>query len=336
MSASAEGADSRSRRPRLREAAAWLAMGGFHLAMVGVVGGFFLFAVYGWGTLQQFFHVTASSQFGAGPSQLILHFALSGLLWAGIVWMFRAVRRDEEPERLVERRRGSVYLETLVVLVPFLLMTTGLAQLAMNNVASVLAHYAAFKGARAVWVWEPEAEAPRASGVDSEAEVLEKARVAIATAMAPSAPGDFPMDGGLPTELRQQRGAMVAQFKPGITSGNALGGQYTDDYAPNGGTMNTEGLTFARAFDSRGFGERAARKLSFAYHAVPESDLSIYEPTDREVGVSFTYHMQQVFPWFAYIWSDGREDIGGRYGHYIELERSAAMNRQVRSQWQEL
>lgn len=126
---------------------------------------------------------------GHGLVGVATHLGLATTLWIAVVVLVRAVlQHRDEPRRAVKLRRGATTTETLILFPFLLLMVSGLSQLAMMNVASLLTNLAAFNAGRAVWVWD---------GQDaSTAECEHWATVGAAHAVLPSVPSDFQGAGG--------------------------------------------------------------------------------------------------------------------------------------------
>jgi len=267
-------------------------------------------------TVEMYWMALSDPAFDPAWSNFAWHFLLSAAAWALLVAAFRFAHRrfresPDRPRRLARADRGSVMVETLIVIVPFLLLTSGLAQLALRNTAAILADLAYYKGARAAWIWEPEIDHDRGDAQIGVNDVERRARLASAAALAPTAPSSFTVDDPGDQELDQLRTVMFATFdgNPDADIGNALA---------RGGNSAGEEQSFARAFDEESFRDRAARKLTFAYLALDEFEL--VERTDG-VSVEFDYKFNVVFPWFAYIFGGGTETVGGRHGYYVTIER---------------
>lgn len=119
---------------------------------------------------------------GAGIMGLAAHLALSAAIWAILYFTVAAIRsRRRTPRHRISP--GFAMVETLIVLPAFLLLTSGLAQLTLLNVAGLLSNLAAYNAGRAVWVWD-------AQGV-SDGECQQRAIDGAAHAVAPSVPNDF-------------------------------------------------------------------------------------------------------------------------------------------------
>jgi len=259
---------------------------------------------------------------------LALHVGLSACAWAlfVIATMWIIQRRREKKTKIVRLTRGSIMLEFLIVLTPFLLLTSGLAQLTMLNITGMLADLAAFEAARVAWVWNPEV----GSGRNVTAYLVkDRARVTAAMVLAPTAPNDYLVGRTTPpgssNYTRRQRAILTAAFQPNFTPGpvayewsggmEALYGGGAFDL--NVKEADPEHLYFHRAFDDSGFAFRAARKMTFAQWGLWD-DFEVI--TGARTGVRFTYRYNLIFPWFGYIWGKPNE-VGMRSGHYAPIPR---------------
>ncbi|MFW6058513.1 MAG: hypothetical protein ACOC9W_06625, partial [Persicimonas sp.] len=141
--------------------------------------------------------------------EIAVHLGLAGCMWALAVLGFEVVTSRRAPvKKLLDAADGSVMTETLVVLPIFLLLTFGIAQLAVNNMAGLVTNTAVFQSGRTVWLWTSEAEASR-RGVTMD-KVRELARVQAAAVLTPVAPGEFIQSlGGGSDEFLQMRGALL-------------------------------------------------------------------------------------------------------------------------------
>lgn len=259
----------------------------------------------------------------AGIKDIALHLGLSACLWAlgFILYRLWSLRKRSAP-KIVRAARGAVFLETLVVLVPFLLLTSGIAQLTILNITGVLAHLASYQATRTVWVWQPEADAGR-RGVNN-AQVERRARLAAAAIMAPSAPSDYRVINNGDAELRDLRGAMVGAFAPGILpNAGSLGRTAATGMLFTGSNADHKDITYTGAFDTGAFPMRAARKLTYSYIAT-----EVKVTRGGTISTELSYKQNVVFPWFAYIWGD-YSVVGGRPGYYTTLKRKFSLPAQV-------
>ncbi len=282
-------------------------------------------------TLELYLGAWNDPRFSPAWDNLVLHLALAATGWALLVAGFHFIRQRlrerSQSDRVVRAKRGSVMLETLIVIVPFLLLTSGLAQLALRNVAGVLADLALYQGTRTAWVWEPDFQLNDGRGDENVDEdmVRRRAQLASAAVFAPSAPSSFQIDAtNVDQEVQDLRGTMFATFAG--TAGTGAGSNRVSDAGNaigNRDAADGENLSFARAFDDSSFRNRAARKLTFAYIAFENYDVNLQ---GRRVFVSFEYKFNVVFPWFAHIFGGGYDSSGPtgqgrRPGWYTTIER---------------
>jgi len=306
-----------------------------HLLATVVVALLLSIALAGTNTIETFLTVDGGGLVGANLSAIAFHMIISALLWSLCVFSYAFLKA---PERKVKRvrlatSRGTAMVEMLIITVPFLLLTGGLAQLSVNNIAGVAAHVAAYQAGRAYWVWEKEfdtnTERPTAYSV-TRTEVEERSRLAAAAALAPVAPSTFALTPQRETDsLKALRSVMYAHFggSTAVPTGSSQL-SISENVVQGGLALNGgEGLTFADAFDSDGFQRRAARKITFAYEA---TDIN-FITTPGNVGVRLQYKHFQVFPWFGWIFGD-QDSVGGRQGYYSTYERTYVLASQVRVQ----
>jgi hypothetical protein len=120
---------------------------------------------------------------GHGVRGIATQLGIAGAFWALFYLSGQSLLRRREAPRAVRIGRGTTMVETLVVLPVLLLLISGLSQLTMLNVASLLSNLAGYNAGRAVWVWD-------AQGV-SDSECEQRAIDAAAHAVTPSVPDDF-------------------------------------------------------------------------------------------------------------------------------------------------
>lgn len=282
-------------------------------------------------TLELYLGAWNDPRFSPAWDSLALHLTLAATGWALLVAGFGLIRQRlrnrSKSDRVVRAKRGSVMLETLIVILPFLLLTSGLAQLALRNVAGVLADLALYQGTRTAWVWEPDFQLNNGRGDENVDEdmVRRRAQLASAAVFAPSAPSSFQIRGGnVPQEVLDLRGTMFATFADAADDGaGSTGRGNADRTIGSRDAADGENLSFARAFDDSAFQDRASRKLTFAYIAFDNYEVDLQG--DR-VFVSFRYKFNVVFPWFAHIFGGGYDSSGPtgqgrRPGWYTTIER---------------
>lgn len=118
-----------------------------------------------------------------GLVAIAAHLGLAAALWGCVYSAARLLLSMRRAPRTVRLSKGSVMVETLIVLPILLLLISGLSQLTLVNVAGLLSNLAGYNAGRAVWVWD-------AQGV-SDAECEQRAVDAAAHAVAPSVSDDF-------------------------------------------------------------------------------------------------------------------------------------------------
>lgn len=307
----------------------------FHLLATVVVAFLYGIAIANMQIIQAFLTIDGGQLASANLSAIGFHLAISALIWALCVLSYQFLRApDREVKRVrLATSRGTAMVEMLIITVPFLLMTGGLAQLSINNIAGVASHVAAYQAGRAYWVWEKEfatsTNRPTAYSV-SRTEVEEISRLAAASALAPVAPSTFALTPQRETDsLKALRSVMYAHFSDSTAAQTGSSQRTVSENIVQGGRAidGGKGLNFSVAFDSDGFKSRAARKLTFAYEA---TDINFVN-TNNTVGVRLQYKHFQVFPWFGWIF--GQEDsVAGRQGYYSTYERTYLLAAQVKVQ----
>lgn len=279
--------------------------------MVGEQNAHLLWTIEGGALMQQ--------QAGALALHLGCVMALWALVWGGIKAMGRP--RTRRRVRLVRARAGTALVETLIVLTPFLLLTSGLAQLTINNIAGLLSHVATYQAGRVYWVWQHEIgdnsryDMMRGETLN-EMDVRERARVAAALVMTPVAPA-FPISPAGSDRLTGASDVMVASF--GGTGAAAGSGSLSA--SPSA----TDALSFSSALDADAFEVRAAHKLNFAYQVTRIDQLPT--PNANESTVTVVYSHYQMFPWFRWIF--GGQRSAPVSGYYSEYRRTYTMTSQI-------
>ncbi len=260
---------------------------------------------------------------------ILLEIGLAVCLWAILFATYQYVmersRELRAPKRVaLVRSRGTILTETLIVMPIFLLLTSGLAQLAINSSANVLMALATFQAGRTAWVWEPETRGGNARhgmGGD-QAGVEERARIAAATVLAPAAPAEYRAACEFSSLFDDRMKAIGAgTFSPlGMAGAAAV-------QARTGAQRNTysnESVSYVRAFDTSTFAERGAKKFYIAYCLTSAS----YTVGDGEIRTTVQYDHVNAFPWFAYIFGT-RKTVGGTTGYFTEYEASYGLRPQI-------
>lgn len=264
-----------------------------------------------------------------------LHVGLCSVVWAALVLCYSRVRKlvatlrtKDRPRVKLAARRGTVLTETLIVLPVALLLIMGIAQLTLMNIAATLSDLAVMQASRAVWVWAPEAETGR-FGVNQNT-VEEKARVAAAAIMAPTASSDFGgfQTGQHPTYGRTFRKAMGAMYGSTLDQGGTDVGSFSTTEAelklsaqdsPIGKNM-----AFNLAFDSSDFQERSARKF---FNAWAQTEIEVVD-NGEWVGAKMTYQHMCLMPLVAGIFGEHKA-IHGQDGYFVEINRAYNLPKQI-------
>lgn len=260
---------------------------------------------------------------------LLAHLGLSGLLAAALVLGVGYARSTRSkvisPRRIAAR--GSTFIETLVVMPVFLLITLGILQLSINNIAAVLVNLGTFQAARTAWIFDSEAERGR-YGVRRQ-DVEEAALIQAAVVLAPVAPSDYKMSAaGLSPQARQTRAAMVAgQMDVLVDDSGRMGSAEANNLFAEGDTDRTgsgEDLIMSESFDSSAFRVRTARKFVFAYRAL---DVRVRRNAE-EIGVFVEYKHQQSMPIVPLLFGE-RDTVGGRQGYFHTYRRQFLYRKQL-------
>lgn len=233
---------------------------------------------------------------------LLVHVGLCVALWTFVVMGVSRRRRAPKRVRAMKPAQGTVLLEFLIVLGPFMLLTSGMIQLSINNITHILSHVAAYEAGRAVWLWEAEG---------GSADLQKKARLAAASTMAPTAPsGLFMMPLGGDRELENLRGSMTAQFTPGaqlLPNPGNLGKTYARAFMFGGYTGKADSVAMGLDGESgHSFAKRAARKLTNAYGM---TNIEVIR-NNTEVGARLKYWHFNAMPWFGYLFGKNSLLIG--------------------------
>lgn len=268
-------------------------------------------------------------------SEGLVHIALAALVWAALCAVIWWVRRLPEQNTRAHSRhwaRGSVYVETLIVLPVALLMFFGLAQMAINNMAGVFTNLATFQATRAAWLWQAEESRLNLS----QDEIDMRVRIQAAAVLTPVAPGTFfstfnDIAGADPEAARNMRGLLVGSQLGNVGGNVGLRGKQRASNIASSVTEHSSGLV--TGLDADGFIERSVRKFSMAYHAT-EVDIA---SSPQDVTVRLTYYHQCVLPLVCNIFGErrriGQNSSGGGglsfEGYYTTIEREWTRKAQV-------
>ncbi|WP_158542291.1 TadE/TadG family type IV pilus assembly protein [Lujinxingia litoralis] len=255
-------------------------------------------------------------------SQALIHLGLAACFWTMLVLGARWLRETqrERRERALSRRlvraRGSVILETLIVMPVFLLLLFGLAQFAVMNMASMLTTVAAFQATRTVWLWHGE-------GNDRD-DTVRKATIQAATVVAPVIPGEY---AGSTTsnapEHSQNRGIFVASQFPWPVADSGYQGRTIGDRMADEIAGTTPPIDLVAGFDTSAFSHRTVRKLTVGYDSIDVS----YDESAESITVTTVYHHLNVFPLVSSLFGDLYERAG-REGYHVPITRKLSLQRQ--------
>lgn len=312
-----------------RQAAGWVGAAFFHTAGVALVAAAAALLVLPFETLEMLasVHLAVPQVMGNSAPALFLHVGLSACMWALLVIIYKLWKHPRARRVHALGRRGSVMTETLIVLPIFLLMTLGLAQLAINNVAGILANVAVYEAARTAWLWTPEEGVERVSGTVDAAAVKERARIAAALVMTPAAPGEFvtdPLSGS--EEFKRTRFAMAASHVPGGGGFDSIGDLLSTAFSFNFTRATERNMSLSRALDESTFIERGLLKFTHAYTV---TDIEVTQPEEGRIGVNLTYHHHQAMPYVRRLYGTFKmSGVGFRSGYYVEYTREYSFKAQ--------
>lgn len=227
---------------------------------------------------------------------------------------FRA-QRTVRLVRMLRRRRGTAMTEFLVILPVMLLLIFGLAQLAINLIGGTLFQVARYEAARAALVWAPEIGAGRGVSLDH---ARNKVRTAVASVMAPVAPGEYGGAAVAMGDATEMRRIMVQRYLPADASALVNAG------APLSAVLGDREHTFVMALDDSPFPVRAYLKFTHAFGAT--ADVEIEERGD-DIAATFVYHHQQAMPVVAWVFG-ARATVAGRDAYYTSWPGDYVLPRQ--------
>lgn len=253
-----------------------------------------------------------------------VHVGLSAVVWGLMALMYKQFRRAKKVKVVRLTTAGAVLAETIIVLPVLLFVVFGLAQLATNNIAGMLANVAAYQGARTAWVWHGEVGTSRGDRAIDAGDVEERARIASALVMTPVAPGGYrQVNSGQSEEFRNVREAVFAgQFMVG----GGLAASASGLYSAMGATQDQD-MRMSKALDESSFIERSYMKLSHAYDSVSVYDVTV-DPGTNEVTYAFEYLHHQAFPVVGVIFGERlytHDAPSSRPGRYLRIEREVVL-----------
>ncbi len=317
----------------LRQIGGALAQGVTHLSMVLLIAMLIAWAIVPMGSLQTLLNYSTNVPDVRTMSitQLVIQFGLAACIWAMCVIFYKliALHRAAPATHRFHAARGTILTEFLIILPVFLLLTFGMAQLAINNMAGMLANVAVYEAARAVWIWQPEVDSGRAS-----ANPADRARIAAAQVMTPIAPGDFTViPSGLSNEFRASRNTLLLSQIP---FGGSIPSGLTDMGAGVGSvslkSATEKNFSIAAALDTSTFLRRTLTKYTHAYLAT-----NVEVINGAEIGATLTYQHNQTMPLVGYIFGQKSSGIMGvsldapgmRSGYYSSYSRTYTLKAQA-------
>ena len=313
----------------------------FHVTAVLIIFCLTLLPFFGGGRLEGLLTSLESSSFAAAvlPS-FGIHIVISALIWGvcyggWIGWAKRRSAQDAGPERSMALSRGTVIMETLVAFPLLLLMIFGMAQMSVNNSASILAKLATYEAARTVWVWHPERDRFDLSDSDIE----DRARVQAAAVLTPVASPQ----GGTPNSepFRQMRGSLFAAQWPTGSSDAGMVGQHIADGVADADSelmaLLDDTRSFSAALDTSSYPIRSIRKFTGAYLEISVEMLEVEVENDDgdmkpHVGAELTFRHLQRFPMVGRLFGDFASDVDDSSrdnGFYAVYEGSLTLHRQL-------
>lgn len=257
-----------------------------------------------------------------GLLDVLIHVGLSACVWAMIALTWTVVTAKREKARAVKLTRGTVITELLIILPVWMVLSMGLMQLCITNIAGILTNLATFQAARTVWVWHGESTSGRSGA--GYATVMSKAHVQAAMSLAPVAPGDYFHDPFffVSNDLKAARAGMLAQQLPLLTEDQGQLGYplaYALELEDLDGLLkfgDKKGLSLTRSLDSTSFRLRSVRKLTWAYHATTVVPITLGPAS----GALVVYRHQIAMPLVPQFFGE-LGMVMGRTGYYRTIVR---------------
>jgi hypothetical protein len=290
-----------------------------HLVAVGAVAVLVAVVLLPIATLENIVqaHATVPYILEQSLPALAVHVGLSACLWALVVIAYLLWKNPDARPTRVLAHRGTVMVETLVILPLFFLLTFGLAQLAVNNVAGILANVAVYQSARTAWLWQPEIGVDRAGHSMTTPEVQDRSRIAAALVMTPAAPGNFMSNPIGSDAFDKTRFAMAAGQLPMGAGAGDFGSLMAAAGSVDPTVATRNNLSLSTALDESSFLRRTVLKFSHAYEA---TSVEINE-TAANVEVTLTYKHHQVMPLVNRFFGDFG-NAGARVGYFTTVNRT--------------
>lgn len=270
----------------------------FHLFMILFFMGLELVFFLSMQSAELSFSLLADPQLSEAIAQpLIILFLLNATLWFSCVFSLRFLYASP---RILKKTTGTVTTETLIVLPIFLLFTSGLSQLAINEMAGLLTTVGAYEAGRVIAIWAPEIGHERFDGEEVKFDdVKEHARIAVAKIVTPVARHRLIDTKYLVNDKGEyevcKTTPLFDKFAKGMES-VGIDSQKDLAFGPQNSTWR-----YSNAFGESSFAARAPVKLKSAYCSIKISDETLSEiPTSGNVGKDFTitisYRHHPIFP----------------------------------------
>lgn len=237
--------------------------------------------------------------------EILLHLALSACLWAMarllMMQLGRLYKQRSEP-RVVKLGRGTVLTETLIVFPVFLLLLFGLLQLTINNTAAMLTSLSAFQAGRTVYLWQPETTGSKRNGGLTGAQVAERARIAAASVVTPTAPSMFRESCDTSPQFEAKLAAFASVGIEGVGTGVGLSVSAIKGLAGARSMGTNRNETIVKGYDKDAFELRGPLKFYVAYCNTEAS----YSVSGGKIKTVVHYDLKQVMPMVGFIFGERR------------------------------
>lgn len=238
---------------------------------------------------------------------MLMLWGMGACVWAMcvILYALASSRRESLPYRSLKSARGTIMVETVIILPAYFVLMFGMGQFGLNMISASMANVAGYSASRAYWVWAPEVQKNRSGTAVSPEMALDKARIAGALVMAGATPGGNTAPGGSLSEMAEKSRDMT--MLPGTGQGS-LGGLLAGLVGGSG--VGASEVSYYKSFDDQNFLTRGATKFENAYKATEVSPAG-------SGGVNFKYKMVQTMPIVGSLFGEMDE---GRYRMTIERQ----------------
>lgn len=266
-------------------------------------------------------HMVSDEQLGSDTAfHLFLQAVVFSLGWPLLLLSSRCLkrlRREFSTETIrVMSHRGTAMTETLIAMPVVFLLSFGLAQFAVNNIAAVMMNYATFSASRAAWIWEGEGDLDEAA---------ERARIAAAAALTPVAYGGSLKSAEAETDsFRQARGILVASQYPVIF--DSMGANGVSEGEQLVGGSNQKPPSLAGALVETSFKARSAQQMTAAYRSTIVEVVEL--GNDMETTVRYQHFI--AMPLVGRVFGEYGV-IQGRLGYWMLFERTYKRARMTES-----